>query len=86
MTTAEIFKFPVAESAGDEIERLRAGMKEWHTDVRGGNTPLDFLKPLDFLVWREVSLAMGIDDLCFVRKAAAALKELTDLRLSDIPF
>lgn len=78
--TAEICKFPVAESEGDEIERLRASMREWHTNVYGGNTPLEFL------VWREVELAMGSDDLCFVRKAAAALKELNDLRVADIPF
>ena len=71
--TAEICKFPVAESEGDEIERLRAGMRAWRaaaSRVSGS---------LEFLVWREVELAMGVDDLCLVRNAAATLKELTDL-------
>ena len=78
--SAEICNFPVAESEGDEIERLRAGMKEWHGNVYGGDTPLGTL------VWREVELAMGVDDLRLVRNAAAALKELQHLRALDIPF
>ena len=78
--TAEICKFPVAESEGDEIERLRASMREWHTNVYGGDTPLGTL------VWHEVEAAMKNDDLSIVRNAAAALKELNDLRVADIPF
>ncbi len=55
-------------------------MKEWHGNVYGGDTPLGTL------VWREVELAMGVDDLRLVRNAAAALKELQHLRAADIPF
>ena len=78
--SAEIFKFPIAERKSDEIERLRAGMREWLTEARGGITTLDFL------VWREVELAMGVDDLRVVRNSAAAVEELSYLRLSEIPF
>ncbi len=78
--TAEICNFPVAVSEDDEIERLRASMREWHGNVYGGDTPLGTL------VWREVELAMGVDDLRLVRNAAAALKELQHLRAADIPF
>ncbi len=78
--TAEICKFPVAESEGDEIERLRARMREWHGNVYGGDTPLGTL------VWHEVEAAMKSDDLSIVRNAAAALEELCAMRVSDVPF
>ena len=78
--TAEICKFPVAESEGDEIARLRASMKDWYTTVYDGDTPLGTL------VWHEVETAMKNDDIGLVRNAAAALKELEHLRAADIPF
>ena len=78
--TAEICKFPVPESEDDEIKRLRASMRAWHTEARGGTTPLEVL------VWREVELAMGTNNLHLVRNAAAALREFGELKLSDIPF
>ena len=80
MKTAEIYEFPVPESEGDEIERLRASMKDWHGNVYGGDTPLGTL------VWHEVEAAMKSDDLGQVRNAVAALEELSALRASDIPF
>ncbi len=78
--TAEIYRFPVAESAGDEIERLRASMRDWYTNVYGGDTPLGTL------VWHEVEAAMKNDDIGQVRNAASALEELSTLRVADIPF
>ena len=78
--TAEICKFPVAESEGDEIERLRAGMREWYAMADGGTTPLEAL------VWHEVDAAMKNDDLRLVHNAAAALREFGDPKLWDIPF
>ncbi len=78
--TAEICKFPVAESEGDEIKRLRASMKNWHANVYGGDTPVGTL------VWHEVDAAMKTDDLGQVRNAYAALDELLLMRASDIPF
>ena len=78
--TAEICKFPVAESEGDEIERLRASMRDWHATVYGGDTPLGAL------VWHEVDAAMNNDDLCLVRNAAAVFKEFDDLWREAVPF
>ncbi len=78
--TAEICKVPVAESAGDEIERLRASMRDWYTNVYGGDTPLGTL------VWHEVEAAMKSDDLGQVRNAAAVFKEFDDLWREAVPF
>ncbi len=70
----------VASSERDEIERLRTSMKDWYTNVYGGDTPLGAL------VWHEVDAAMKNDEIGMVRNAAAALHELNTLRVSDIPF
>ena len=78
--TTEICKFPVADSEGDEIERLRASTRDWYTNVYGADTPLGAL------VWHEVDAAMKTDDLGQVRNAYAALDELLLMRASDVPF
>ena len=72
-------RFGVVPGDTETTDDVRRALSQWHENVYGGDTPLGTL------VWHEIDAALRGDDEAVLHNAYAALRELQQHRVNDVP-